>query len=176
MRLCLLLLLIPCFCFSQKLFVETSKVSFFSWAPLEDISAISNKMEGVVDFDTGEFFFRIPITTFIFPSSLMQKHFNEKYMDSDIYSMSSFKGRFNEKISITTNQKASISAKGILNIHGVDHDVIIETDLNIKDKKVEFNSEFNVLLKDYKIKIPKIVRMNIADTISINVSGNLINR
>ena len=57
MRLYFLILLVPCFCFSQKMFVEESKVSFFSWAPLEDISAISNKLEGVVDFDTGNFFF-----------------------------------------------------------------------------------------------------------------------
>tara|TARA_Y100001968_G_scaffold324642_1_gene364387 strand:- start:1073 stop:1603 length:531 start_codon:yes stop_codon:yes gene_type:complete len=176
MRLFLLLLLIPCFCLSQKLFVEQSKVSFYSWAPLEDISAISNTLEGVVDFDTGDFFFRIPINTFVFPSSLMQKHFNEKYMESDIYSMSSFKGHFTKKISISKNQEVSISAKGILSIHGIDHDVTIETNLNIKNQQIAFSSEFNVLLKDYKIKVPKIVRMNIADTISVSVSGNLIHQ
>ena len=59
MRFIVVLLLIPFFCFSQKLFVGDSEVSFFSWAPLEDITAVSNKMEGVVDFATGNFFFRI---------------------------------------------------------------------------------------------------------------------
>jgi len=173
MRL-ILLLLLPCFCFSQKYFVDDSKVSFYSWAPLEDISAISNKLEGVVDFDSGDFFFRIPISTFIFPSSLMQKHFNEKYMESDIYSMSSFKGNFNEKVSVTKNQEINISAEGILNIHGIDQDVVIETNLKVSNSEVLFDSKFDVFLKDYKIKVPKIVRMNIADTISVNVLGNLI--
>ena len=42
--------------------------------------------------------------------------------------------------------------------------------------EVQFSSEFYIALKDYKIKVPKIVRMNIADTILVNVSGNLVNK
>jgi len=155
------------------MFVKNSQISFFSSAPLEDISAISNKLEGVVDFETGDFFFRIPINTFIFPSSLMQQHFNEKYMESEIYSMSSFKGKFEEKINLSTNQIVNVSAIGVLDIHGVTQNVIIKTDLIIKNGKPRFSSIFNVLLKDHNIKVPKIVRMNIADTILVNVSGNL---
>ena len=173
MRL-ILLLLLPCFCFSQKYFVDDSKVSFYSWAPLEDISAISNKLEGVVDFDSGEFFFRIPISTFIFPSSLMQKHFNEKYMESEKYNMSFFKGSFDESVAVFDDSVMNVSALGVLNIHGVDQDVVIDTDLNIKNGDILFYSEFNVPLKDYKIKIPKVVRMNIADTILVKVSGKLV--
>ena len=110
-RILIIALLIPFFCFSQKRFVEESKVSFFSYAPLEDISAVSNKLEGVVDFETGNFFFRIPITTFIFPSSLMQKHFNEKYMESELYSMSTFKGNFKEFISLSEDQVVTLERK-----------------------------------------------------------------
>ena len=173
-RLFFLSFLIPFFCFSQKLFVEDSKVSFFSWAPIEDISAVSNKLEGVVDFSSGDFFFRVPINAFIFPSSLMQKHFNEKYLESDVYPTSYFKGKFMEKISILENQSKIFDATGILSIHGVEQDVSIQTILNIENEKVTFSSEFQVFLKDYQIKVPKIVRMNIADTIDVKVSGNLV--
>ena len=58
----------------------------------------------------------------------------------------------------------------------MDQEVVINTDLNIKGSQINFNSAFNVLLKDYKIKVPKIVTMNIADTILVNVSGNLISK
>ena len=132
MHYTLLILLVPYFCFSQKMMVEASKVSFFSAAPLEDIAASSNKLEGIVDFDTGNFFFRIPITSFIFPSSLMQKHFNEKYMESDIYSLSSFKGNFSNQLVISDDQEVSVDAKGILNMHGIERDININTALKIK--------------------------------------------
>ena len=174
MRFLIIVFLFPFSVFSQKMFVDNAQVSFFSTAPLEDISAVSNKLDGVVDTQTGDFFFRIPIHTFIFPSSLMQKHFNEKYMESETYSISSFKGSFTNKLSISKNESVSVSAIGILNIHGVDQDINIKTDLIIQDEEVKFSSEFNVLLKDYNIKVPKIVRMNIADTILVSVSGKLL--
>ena len=174
MRTLIVLLLFPVVCLSQTMFVQNSHVDFFSSAPLEDIAAISNQLEGVVDFDTGSFFFRIPIHTFIFPSALMQKHFNEKYMETDVYSMSSFKGSFEDKITISNNQSVTINSRGLLNIHGINQDVDIDTKLTINNNQVQFHSEFHVPLKDYNIKVPKIVRMNIADTILVNVSGNLI--
>ncbi|MBF25655.1 MAG: polyisoprenoid-binding protein [Flavobacteriales bacterium] len=170
----ILIFLLPFSCLSQKMFVENSQVSFFSSAPLEDISALSNKLEGVVDFSSGTFFFRIPINTFIFPSSLMQKHFNEKYMESETYTISSFKGNFKEKVNIYENQLLTIHADGVLNMHGINKEVSIKTDLLINNNVPKFSSEFNVILKDFSIKIPKIVRMNIADTILVNVSGNLV--
>ena len=160
----------------RKLLLKILNYPFFSAAPLEDISAVSDKLQGVVDFETGNFFFRVPINTFVFPSSLMQKHFNEKYMESETYSLSSFKGSFDDIIIIDENQQAQINAQGILNIHGVNQTVNIETELIIKNKTVEFKSKFDVYLKDFKIKVPKIVRMNIADTIQVNVSGVLKER
>tara|TARA_B110000014_G_C19805187_1_gene418105 strand:+ start:125 stop:655 length:531 start_codon:yes stop_codon:yes gene_type:complete len=176
MRLLLIILLTPFLCVGQKLFVEDSKLSFYSWAPIEDITAQSNTLEGVVDFETGDFFFRVSINSFTFPSSLMQKHFNEKYMESDQYSLSSFQGHFQDKISIHKHEITTVAAEGLLNIHGVKQKVIIYTDLDIKNDIITFSADFNVLLKDYKIKVPKIVRMNIADTIQVNVSGQLIKK
>ena len=176
MRLLLVLLFTPFLLISQKLFVSDSKVSFYSWAPIEDITASSSTLEGVVDFEKGNFFFRVLINSFIFPSSLMQQHFNEKYMESDKYHLSSFKGNFKEKVVLSENQITTITAEGVLSIHGINQNVIIATDLHIQNDIIKFSSDFNVLLKDYKIKVPKIVRMNIADTIHVNVLGQLIKK
>ena len=152
MRLIVFISLLPLLSFSQKVFVDNSQVSFFSSAPLENISAISNKLDGVVNLETGDFFFRIPTNTFIFPSSLMQKHFNEKYIESEKYNLSSFKGNFKEKVSILQDGLINVSAKGTLNLHGVDQDIIVNTHLNIKNQVVVFYSEFNVVLKNYKMR------------------------
>ena len=124
MRLILFLSLLPLLSFSQKVFVDNAQVSFYSSAPLENISAISNKLDGVVNLETGDFFFRIPTNTFIFPSALMQKHFNEKYIESEKYNLSSFQGNFNEKVSISQDGLTTVSATGTLNLHGVDQDIV----------------------------------------------------
>ena len=180
MRLLVLLVCIISSCFSQseeKLFVKNTHVSFFSWAPLEDITAVSNKLEGVVDLETGSFYFRIPINTFVFPSSLMQQHFNDNYMESDKYPISSFKGTLNKSLfqELSVDDVFSIEASGLLSIHGITQDVIIDVFLEKKSSdKINMFSEFDVALKAYKIKVPKIVNMNIADTILVKVVGQLI--
>jgi len=66
-----------------------------------------------------------------------------------------------------------INTEGVLNIHGRDQNVIIETLLLKKNEQIIFSSSFNVSLEDFNIKVPKIVRMNIADTILVNVEGSL---
>lgn len=169
----LLTLSIPFFSHSQKYFVEQSEVSFYSWAPLEDISAVSNNLEGIVDLDNGNFFFRVPISSFVFPSSLMQKHFNDKYLESHKFPLSTFKGSFKNKISVVDSEKIEATATGQISIHGVENKILIDTFIETIDSTFIFSSEFYVALKDFKIKIPKIVRMNIADTIKVNVSGRL---
>ena len=180
MRLLLLFVFTISTCFSQnedKLFIKNSHVSFFSWAPLEDITAVSNKLEGVVDLETGNFYFRIPVNTFVFPSSLMQQHFNDNYMESDKYSTSSFQGNLNTSLfqEMNIGERFSMQAVGVLNIHGVDKDVSIDVFLEKNsDDKINVFSEFDVILKTYKIKVPKIVRMNIADTILVKVAGQFI--
>jgi len=169
----LLTLSIPFFSHSQKYFVEQSEVSFYSWAPLEDISAVSNNLEGVVDLNNGNFFFRVPISSFTFPSSLMQKHFNDKYLESHKFPLSTFKGSFKNKISFVDSEKIEAAATGQISIHGVENNISIDTFIETSDSTFKFSSEFYVALKDFKIKIPKIVRMNIADTIKVNVSGRM---
>ena len=88
------LLLIPICVLSQKYTIDNSTVTFYSYAPIEDIKAESASLQGVVDFSSKEFFFRIPINSFVFPSSLMQQHFNESYLESHLFPLSVFKGTF----------------------------------------------------------------------------------
>ncbi len=59
MKKLLLIFWIPIFCFSQKYKVVDPDISFFSYAPLEDITASSKELQGVIDLNTGDFFFQI---------------------------------------------------------------------------------------------------------------------
>ena len=157
--------------------MKNSAVSFFSWAPLENISAVSNDLEGVLDLETGSFYFRIPVNTFVFPSSLMQQHFNDNYLESDKFPTSSFKGNINKSLfqNINIGELFSMQSVGVFNLHGVDQDVSINVFLEKNSsEKINIFSEFEIALKNYKIKVPKIVRMNIADTILVKVTGQLI--
>src|SRR5690349_8061189 len=79
--------------FSQKYVAEKSQITFFSDAALEDITATNKKASSIFNSANGEIVFSVPISEFQFAKSLMQEHFNEKYMESDKYPKSTFQGK-----------------------------------------------------------------------------------
>ena len=92
MRLILICLLFSSQLIAQQYYTNKGKVSFFSEAPIENISAINEDVSAIVDSQTGGFAFRLKIEDFIFPNSLMQEHFNESYLESEKYPLSTFTG------------------------------------------------------------------------------------
>src|SRR5882757_6170097 len=102
----------------QKYTAEKSFVSFYSHATIEDITAENKKSVSIFNTETGDIVFAIPIKEFQFAKSLMQEHFNEKYMDSEKYPKSTFQGKvtgYDLKASGVQPAKAA----GKLTIHGV---------------------------------------------------------
>lgn len=146
----------------------SSEVKFFSQAPLEDIEAINKQASSVINADTKDVAVRIPIKGFVFPNGLMQEHFNENYLESDKYPNGMFRGKIVEDIDFTKDGSYAVSATGKFNIHGVEHDQTVKGKLNIVGGKITLDTNFDVLLVDYKIDIPKLVFQKIAEKINVN--------
>mgnify|MGYP000312386562 CR=1 FL=1 len=92
---------------AQQYLAKEAEISFFSEAPIEDISAVNNKVSAVYDDETKQLVFQLNISDFIFPKPLMQEHFNESYLESDKFPKATFKGdilNFNNVSSIKVNQ------------------------------------------------------------------------
>ncbi len=70
---------------AQRYSSSASEITFYSDAPIEDIKATNKKAKSVFDAEKGQVAFSIPIDQFEFRKSLMQEHFNEKYLESDKY-------------------------------------------------------------------------------------------
>ena len=153
---------------AQKYICNEGEISFFSEAPLENIKANSNKASSLIDLEKGEVAFSVPINSFQFKKALMQKHFNENYMESDQFPKATFTG----KIEQYENQEGQYRALAVgdLTIHGQKRKVSIEGDLSIKDQQVTINAVFPVKLKDHKIKIPKILFSNIAEEVEVTLN------
>lgn len=157
---------------AQKYMTQTGKISFFSSTPLENIQAYNNQVSGVINMETGEMAFILLMKAFSFEKALMQEHFNEKYVESDNFPKSSFKGRitnFKELNFSPNGPDAHIS--GELTIHGVTKKVEVTGKL-VKKENGAINgfAVFNILIEDYDIKVPAPVRENIAKTIEITVN------
>ena len=104
----------------------------------------------------------------------MQEHFNENYLESDTYPNASFTGSIEGWQDITLSEKLKpVSLKGMMNIHGVSHEIKEMGMISKIDGQVRGSAKINIIVADYEIKIPKIVRDNIAKIVDVTVNLNL---
>ena len=153
--------------FAQQYLANNGEISFFSNAPMEDISAQNNKVSALYDVNTKELVLQLNIKDFVFPNSLMQEHFNENYLESDIYPKSTFTGKV-----ISQDVDAAI-VEGNLTIHGKTNKIKVAGNLNQDNNTVNILANFTVMLEDYEIKIPKLVMYKIAENIDIKLTIEL---
>lgn len=151
-----------------------AQVSFVSDAPLELIRASSSGLQGVIDPEEGTFAFRVSIRSFDgFNSPLQREHFNENYMESDVYSEAVFSGRIIEEIDFEKEGEYTLRAKGKLSIHGVSNERIIKSEVVVEKNEILLTAFFTVLLEEHDIDIPRIVYQKIAEEIEVKVEAVL---
>jgi polyisoprenoid-binding protein YceI len=161
-------LLTPLAGMSQKYSLEKSSVVFFSEATIENIEATNIKSASIFNATTSEIVFSIPIAEFEFEKSLMKEHFNETYLESEKYPKALFQGKLSAYNSESAIEQ-QVTAIGKLTIHGVTREVQIPGIVVTMDNKLIAKSKFIIHLKDYKIKIPKLLWQNIAEDVEVTV-------
>lgn len=159
--------------FSYSLLAQQFKsvegqVSFFSDAAIEDIAATNKKASSIFDSSNGEIVFLISIIEFQFDKSLMQTHFNEKYMESDKFPRATFKGKVTG-FDKTVSGIQQVSAKGLLTIHGQSKEMEVNGSIEKQASLLLLKSAFMIELEDFKIKIPKLLWQNIAEQVEVKV-------
>jgi polyisoprenoid-binding protein YceI len=159
--------------YAQNYYMTRSgQISFFSKTPMENIEAINNEVNSMINTATGEIVFAVLIKSFRFEKALMEEHFNENYMESSKIPKATFQGRITNLSSVDFNKDGSYpaSAEGDLTLHGVKQPVKATGTMTIKNGKAHLISEFTIRLDDYKIERPSLVAEKIAEIIAIKIN------
>lgn len=149
---------------------KSSSVRFFSEATIENIEATNRRVSSMLNIETKQLVFQIPITAFEFDKDLMKEHFNENYLESEKHPKGTFNGRIVENIDFSKDGVHKASAKGILKIHGIEKERTINGTITIKDGVISLTGKFDVVLKDHNVKIPKILFSNIAEQVEVTIN------
>lgn len=162
----------------SKYFTRTGTVIFDAEGKLDDIEEIKAKnttANCVLDAVTGQMEWAVTMNKFAFASSLMQKHFNENYVESEKYPKATFKGKINDISKVNFDQDGTypIAVSGVMNLHGISKEINVKGVITIEKGKVLSSSSFDLLLKDYKIDIPTVVFMKVAESAKVTVSAVL---
>ncbi|MBC7886562.1 MAG: YceI family protein [Ferruginibacter sp.] len=159
---------------AQKYYTKNGTISFFSKTSIENISADNNQVVSVLNTQNGELQFSLIIKNFHFKKALMEEHFNENYLESDKFPKATFKGNITDlaKVNFTTDGSYNVNIGGDLSMHGVSKKISAVGTITVKAGKIAGSSRFLVKPSEYDIRIPKLVKDNIAETIEITVSCN----
>lgn len=151
----------------EKYLTKEGYISFFSHSLAEDIKADNYQVLSIIDKETGEIAIQLLMKSFMFKKALMQQHFNESYVESHKYPKATFKGyilNFNE----LEGQNNTVEIKGILSIHGKEKEISTLAKVEVLKDQINLTGHFMVEVADFDIKIPVVVRNNIAKTIKVS--------
>lgn len=169
---CLVLLATTSVFSQKKYFTRNGNIVFNAGTAVEDIDGVNTTTTSIFDASTGQIEFAVLVKGFEFKKALMQDHFNENYMESDKYPKSVFKGKIVniDKVNFEKDGSYPVTVKGTLEMHGVKKDVETNGTLKVAGQSVTSNAEFTVLLADYNIAIPSLVKDKVSKTVTIKVN------
>ena len=156
---------------AQNYKTNNGHIWFVSEAPLEKIEAHNKQVVCELNTIDGEFNFTVDMQSFEFVDPDMQEHFNNNYVQSELYPKAIFKGFSKNLIDITfyLDSIYKIEIQGALTIHGITKTIRQIGTFKMKYGQVIAKAEFYILLSDFDINIPPPVVNNINNHIDITV-------
>ena len=139
---------------------------------VELVEATNDQVGAVVDLENGNLAFQIQMRAFHFNIALMEEHFNENYVESELYPKATFRGAFLDlPKNLSTEQELLV--KGTMDFHGIQKEMNFSVTLSLIDDVLVGNAEFVLLCSDFGIEIPKLVADKLANAIQVNVNARL---
>jgi hypothetical protein len=155
---------------AQRTLIKSSSglATFFSDAPLEDISARSEALQGVVEPSTGRIAVQVAIRSFRFPNALMEEHFNENYLDSQRFPQARFEGSTAQPLQMD-NLPESVDVVGTLTLHGVTRPLTARVRWLREGTVLTATSSIRVRVADYGIEVPRLLYQKIAEQVDVTL-------
>lgn len=160
-----------------KTFIDRQgTTSFYSEVPLEDIQGTHNQVFGALNLNFGSLSVSMLVQDFNFEQSLMEEHFNEKYLESDKFPKITFKGMIIDFVSYDWSSDRSFEADvvGELEVHGVKKPLTTVVNFIVSGETIKATTEFELSVADYGVEIPTLGVKKIAEVVEVKSAFTFI--
>ena len=158
----------------EKYISRNGSIQFIASTPLETIDPINNHVSCILDTENGNIVFQLKMISFKFEKALMEEHFNEKYVESEKFPKATFQGNIKDwNTGLLDGEKHMVIAIGNIKIHGVEKEIRVNGNIKKMNNYILISSNFDLIIADFGIKIPRIVRDKISETVKVVVDMNL---
>ncbi len=172
MKTSIITLLLALFAFgqvqAQKIYSTKAATVRFIAVDDKDIDAINTKAVSRLEAN-GKLSFIMLMKDFSFEMDLMQKHFNDEYVESDKFPRGIFNGQITNIKSVNFAKDGSypILVKGNMQVHGVNKTIQTNGVIVISKGQPKASAKFTVSLKDFGIG-GVLIKM-VADQVDVEV-------
>jgi hypothetical protein len=153
----------------EEMTTNAGIVNFEASVPLfEEVKATNNKASCILNTKTAAIASVVLIQDFRFKIPMMEKHFNDNYMQSADYPKATFKGiieGFNWNIIGTAPKEFKLN--GTLKLHGKSKKIGTIAILRKVDGRLEIIADFDIRLRDFNIEIPEMLCMKVSETVNV---------
>jgi polyisoprenoid-binding protein YceI len=157
---------------AQTYVAEKGKVEFISKASIETFTGTSDDLKGLVDLETKKIDFYIDLNTLRTGIALRDEHMRESYLETKKYPFAEFTGILNGYNTARTDTQ-SVIAVGSFSLHGVTTSRTIQGRLFVGSDHIYVEANWDVLLSDHKIAIPKVLFLKLADRQEVRIQTRL---
>ncbi len=143
------------------------EVTFFSYTSVENIQASNNQVLSLLYPTSKKIGIQILMRAFAFEKSLMYEHFNESYIESDLYPKAIFEG---DIIDFDPNQEETQTRiiKGTFTLRDITRPIEVKATITKLNNEYTISGMLEVFIEDYQIKVPPILSPNIAKNIQVS--------
>lgn len=172
----LFFLLFTAYCGAQELgevIARQGEMSFISYTSVERIEAENDQVLSLLDLNSGEIAMSVLMRAFKFEKSLMEEHFNESYVESDLFPNATFKGVIKDFDAKATGAQTRL-VNGFFTLRGIQKPLEFKVIITKIGDKISVNGEVEITVKDYNIKIPSLLSPNIAKNIQVTFNFDYV--
>jgi len=138
----------------EKLVSKKTHFKIYSHTATEDIEANNYKAVSTLNTVSGDVVFSVPMQSYEFEKSLMQKHYNgKKFLDTKQFPKSKFKGSITNlsEVDFKTDGVYKVTIEGALSMHGKTNNISEKGSITVKGTSIVLNTKIAVTLSDFDV-------------------------
>jgi len=157
---------------AQTFSADQGKVEFISKTSIETFTGTSNELKGLLDLETKKLDFYIDLNTLRTGINLRDEHMRESYLETKKYPFAEFTGILNG-YNQARKDTQSVIAVGTFSLHGVTTTRTIQGRIFVSSDHIYVEANWEVMLTDHKITIPKVLFLKLADRQEVRIQTRL---
>ena len=162
--------------YGQTHSIKSGALEILAVAPLDTVSAISEKPVGSLDMKSKRISFSCAIESFIFEDQLILTNLSRTILNVKEHPTLNFEGayRVKKKEREVRDDGQTIIINGVLTINGVPQELSVDAILIESKEKVNVSLKTIIDLNDHKVSIPSLLRDALSNEIEVSLDIDMI--